>query len=45
MDFILGAQYDMGSIPAFHTNRLWNPLDPQASAITGLIKKWTSFLL
>ena len=43
IDFVLGAQYGMGSIPSFNTHRLWDPTDPEAVAIQEVITKWTSF--
>jgi len=43
MDFILGAQYAMGSIPSFRSNKLWDPQDKEAAQIEATITKWTTF--
>ena len=42
-DFIMGAQYLMGSIGTYHASALFPPTDPQADLLKATINKWTGF--
>ena len=42
-DFILGAQYLMGSIPTSRAARLYDPADEDAAALRAVLSKWTAF--
>jgi hypothetical protein len=42
-DFVLGTQYLLGSVPSFRARVLFDPADPDASALAATISKWTAF--
>eukprot|EP00756_Hemistasia_phaeocysticola_P051771 Hpha_TRINITY_DN26949_c0_g1::TRINITY_DN26949_c0_g1_i1::g.24849::m.24849 len=42
-DFIVGAQYMMGSITEFRAPVLWDPKDPEADELRASLSRWTAF--
>jgi hypothetical protein len=42
-DWGLASGYAMGTIPSFHAPHLWDPADPDAPKLKGLVNKWIAF--